>query len=138
MERRQLQGLDPWSEEYQQRLAENIKQRNIRENMETALEHNPEIFAGRVEMLYLECRVNGVFVKALVDTGAQMTIMNVRSVCVCVRVCVCVSCAGGVCLFLKAAVSLWWQNLIDRCTCILYTCIVNTLTIVWQTLFPIA
>ena len=90
MERRQLQGLDPWSEEYQQRLAENIKQRNIRENMETALEHNPEIFAGRVEMLYLECRVNGVFVKALVDTGAQMTIMNVRSVCVCVRVCVCV------------------------------------------------
>ena len=46
--------------------------------METALEYNPEIFAGRVDMLYLECKVNGVSVKALVDTGAQMTIMNVR------------------------------------------------------------
>ena len=78
MERQQLEGLDPWSEEYQQRLAENIRQRNIRDNMETALEYNPEIFAGHVDMLYLQCRVNGVPVKALVDTGAQMTVMNVR------------------------------------------------------------
>ena len=73
-----MEGLDPWSEEYQERLADSIRQRNIKDNMETALEYNPEIFAGRVEMLYLECKVNGVSVKALVDTGAQMTIMNVR------------------------------------------------------------
>lgn len=29
-------------------------------------------------MLYIECRVNGVSVKALVDTGAQMTVMNMK------------------------------------------------------------
>ena len=29
-------------------------------------------------MLYIECRVNGVPVKALVDTGAQMTVMNMK------------------------------------------------------------
>lgn len=77
-ERQQLQNLDPWSEEYQQRLAENIRQRNIRDNLETAIEHNPEVFLGRVHMLYISCRVNGILVKALVDTGAQMTVMNVK------------------------------------------------------------
>lgn len=64
------------SAEYQERLAENIRQRNIRENIEAAIEFNPEIFAGSVAMLYLEVKVNGVSVKALVDTGAQMTVMN--------------------------------------------------------------
>ena len=29
-------------------------------------------------MLYISCRVNGILVKALVDTGAQMTVMNVK------------------------------------------------------------
>ncbi len=46
--------------------------------METALEYNPEIFMGRVHMLYISCKVNGNIVKALVDTGAQMTVMNVQ------------------------------------------------------------
>ena len=64
------------SSEYQERLAENIRQRNIRENIEAAIEFNPEIFAGSVAMLYLKCKVNGKSVKALVDTGAQMTVMN--------------------------------------------------------------
>ena len=73
-----MEGLDPWSAEYQERLAENIRQRNVRENLETAIEFNPEIFAGNVHMLYIECRVNGIPVKALVDTGAQMTVMNMK------------------------------------------------------------
>lgn len=47
------------SEEYQERLAENIRQRNIRENFEAAIEYNPEIIAGRVTMLYISCKVNG-------------------------------------------------------------------------------
>ena len=46
--------------------------------MATALEHNPEIFVGRFHMLYVSCKVNGKTVKALVDTGAQMTVMNVQ------------------------------------------------------------
>lgn len=65
------------SSQYQERLADNIRQRNIQENFETAVEFNPEIVAGTVVMLYIQCKVNGIPVKALVDTGAQMTVMNV-------------------------------------------------------------
>ena len=56
------------SSEYQERLAENIRQRNIRENFEATLECNPEIVASRVIMLYMQVKVNGIDVKAMVDT----------------------------------------------------------------------
>jgi DNA damage-inducible protein 1 len=75
-ERLQLEQYDPMSAEYQARLAENIRQRNIQENIEAAIEFNPEIFAGEVNMLYLECKINDTTVRALVDTGAQMTVMS--------------------------------------------------------------
>ena len=45
--------------------------------MQAALEFTPESFS-RVVMLYLNIKVNGVPVKALVDSGARATVMSER------------------------------------------------------------
>ena len=63
--------------EYQRRMLEAIEQRNIAENFEQGIEHNPEAF-GSVIMLYVPCEVNRVPVPAFIDSGAQMTIMSQR------------------------------------------------------------
>ena len=68
---------DPLNPSNQEMIAEEIRAENVRANMESAIEFNPETF-GQVIMLYVEVKVNGHPLKAFVDSGAQMTIMSAR------------------------------------------------------------
>lgn len=66
------------NEEFQHRLYESIQRQNIEENFRTAFERTPEAFTS-VHMLYITCSINGVPVKAFVDSGAQQSFMNVET-----------------------------------------------------------
>lgn len=66
---------DPYNIDNQRRIEEMIQQENISRNMATALELNPESFAS-VTMLFLDVTVNNTPIQALVDSGAQSTVMS--------------------------------------------------------------
>lgn len=70
-----LMYADPFDVDAQKKIEAAIRQKSIDENWEAALEHNPEAFA-RVVMLYVDMEVNGVPLKAFVDSGAQSTIIS--------------------------------------------------------------
>ncbi|XP_044473684.1 protein DNA-DAMAGE INDUCIBLE 1-like isoform X3 [Mangifera indica] len=70
-----LLDADPFDVEAQKKIEAAIRQKGIDDNWAAALEHNPEAFA-RVVMLYVDMEVNGVPLKAFVDSGAQSTIIS--------------------------------------------------------------
>ncbi len=74
-DRIRLLNANPMDPNVQAKIAQDIQQRNIQENMEAAIEFAPENF-GRVVMLYIPIKVNGIVVNALVDSGAASTIMS--------------------------------------------------------------
>ncbi|KAK9806745.1 hypothetical protein WJX72_001124 [[Myrmecia] bisecta] len=70
-----LMNADPFDPEVQRKIAEAIEEANVKENFDQAWEHSPEVFSD-VVMLYVNMEVNGIPLKAFVDSGAQRTIMS--------------------------------------------------------------
>ena len=75
MEYIRLMNSDPNDPQVQQKIAKIIQQKNIDENLRQAEEYMPETLFP-VHMLFINLEINKKKVVALVDTGAQSTIMS--------------------------------------------------------------
>ena len=80
MEQRLLHN--PSDPEAQAFLEEQIRRANVSENHSLAHEHMPEVFT-RQPMLIIRLKVNGCATRAMVDTGAQMTIISAKTAVAC-------------------------------------------------------
>ncbi|MCP9262954.1 Protein DDI1-like protein 2 [Dirofilaria immitis] len=67
--------LDPTNAEGQRLIAEQIQRENIDFSHQFAMEHMPEAYIP-VSMLFIKMKINGVEVKAFVDSGAQVSILS--------------------------------------------------------------
>ncbi|UKJ90156.1 DNA-damage inducible protein [Theileria orientalis] len=67
--------LDPLNPESQSLIHKEIEMNRINDNLISAQNYLPESF-GKINMLYVKVEINNVVMKALVDTGAQSTIMS--------------------------------------------------------------
>ena len=70
-----LANADPNDAEAQKKIEKLIKQKNIYENYQYAFEHLPETLVP-VHMLYIKLEINKTQLVALVDTGAQTTVVS--------------------------------------------------------------
>jgi len=75
MEYIRLMNSDPNDPEVQAKIAKIIQQKNIDENLRQAEEYMPETLFP-VHMLFINLEINKKNVVALVDTGAQSTVMS--------------------------------------------------------------
>ena len=75
MEYIRLMNSDPNDPDVQQKIAKIIQKKNIDENLRQAEEYMPETLFP-VHMLFINLEINKKKVVALVDTGAQSTIMS--------------------------------------------------------------
>lgn len=66
---------NPLDLDVQRQIEEEIHNENIHKNFMETYEDNPELLLG-VNLLYVRCKVNGVEIVGMIDTGAQVTVMS--------------------------------------------------------------